>query len=213
LDHNRPSANRWADRIRVNLKIGRLTLFYLPLGFLLTGACGFLKVASIDSLLWPFLVLFCGGILLILLAKSLRPAVVSFASGGLNGLVILFILISVMLLSLASAFCFYVIGAAGLETEEGGLLTNWLFAIYEETFFLGTDALFKCAGLPDTYCMVLAVLTFVPMHAFVYGLVTSITLFLVLARIILSTTLMISGNSDVSYSSHILWNTLVTVTS
>ena len=191
-----------ADAIRV----GQFTPLFMALGFAITGAVGFLGVIDMTSLTWPVIVLFIGGIVLTLFAKAIRPSSVAFHPAN-PGVLIVSVMVSLALMGFSTALLYQL--GLGMAMIEGGLLVVILFAIYEETFMLGMNAVLKAAGLPDLYCLVVSTMVFVPMHALVYSLVLSTVLFLVISRVILTAGLFITDNSDEPFATHILWNVLV----
>lgn len=182
------------------VSIGSLTVLSWATGALLTGALVFLGVLTWEELMVPFVTMFIIGIMLTLMATKLGLTRESIFTPK----VAIAILVSVVFLILDALLLKGLIGFA--VTQYDSVLVAVLFAIYEETIFLGVISLLAGMGLPDGYNLLVTAAVFVPLHALVYPVGWEYTLFLFIGRLILTGATLITDNSDVGFGGHILYN-------
>ena len=188
-----------------HISIGSLTLLSWAIGVVLTGALVFLGIMSWEELLVPAITMFGFGILLTLMATKLGMTRESVFTPK----VFLAIMISVVFL-IADALLLK--GLVGLAvTQYDNVLVAVLFAIYEESLFLGVIAVLAGVGLPDSYNLLLTAAVFIPLHALVYPVGWEYTLFLLIGRLILTGATLATDNSDVGFGAHILYNIVSTL--
>ena len=188
-----------------HISIGSLTLLSWAIGVVLTGALVFLGIMSWEELLVPAITMFGFGILLTLMATKLGMTRESVFTPK----VFLAIMISVVFL-IADALLLK--GLVGLAvTQYDNVLVAVLFAIYEESLFLGVIAVLAGVGLPDGYNLLLTAAVFIPLHALVYPVGWEYTLFLLIGRLILTGATLATDNSDVGFGAHILYNIVSTL--
>jgi len=187
------------------VSIGPLTILCWVIGVLMTGALVFLGIMTVDQLLVPFVTMFVVGILLTLMATKLGFTRESVFTPK----VFIAILVSVVLLIADAMLLQGLIGYA--VTQYDNVLVAVLFAIYEESLFLGVVALLTGVGLPDFYNLLVTTIIFVPLHALVYPQDWQYTLFLLIGRLILTGAVLVTDNSDVGFGGHILYNIITTL--
>lgn len=187
------------------ISIGPLTVLCWCLGVLLTGAVVFLGVMTWEQLLVPAVTMLGFGILLTLMATKLGFTRESIFTPK----VFIAILVSVVLLIADAMLLQGLIGYA--VTQYDNMLVAVLFAIFEESLFLGVIALLAGVGLPDFYNLLVTTIVFVPLHALVYPQDLSYTLFLLIGRLILTGAVLVTDNSDVGFGGHILYNLITTL--
>ena len=187
------------------VSIGPLTILCWVIGVLMTGALVFLGIMTVDQLLVPFVTMFVVGILLTLMATKLGFTRESVFTPK----VFIAILVSVVLLIADAMLLQGLIGYA--VTQYDNVLVAVLFAIYEESLFLGVVALLTGVGLPDFYNLLVTTIVFVPLHALVYPQDWQYTLFLLIGRLILTGAVLVTDNSDVGFGGHILYNIITTL--
>lgn len=188
------------------ISIGSLTILSWVVGALLTGALAFLGIMTWEELMVPFISMFVIGVMLTLMATKLGFTRESIFTPK----VAIAILFSVILLIADALLLKGLIGFA--VTQYDNVLVAVLFAIYEETIFLGVISLLAGMGLPDGYNLLITAAVFVPLHALVYPVGWEYTLFLLIGRLILTGATLITDNSDVGFGGHILYNIITTVT-
>jgi membrane protease YdiL (CAAX protease family) len=182
------------------VSIGSLTILSWIIGVVLTAALVFLGIMTWEEVLVPSVTMFTPGILLTLMATKLGMTKESVFTPK----VFAAIMVSVGFL-IADALLLH--GLIGLEvTQYDHVLIAVLFAIYEESLFLGIIALLAGLGFPDGYNLLVTGLVFVPLHAFVYPVGWEFTLFLWIGRIVLTGAVLVTDNSDVGFGAHILYN-------
>lgn len=185
--------------------IGPLTILCWVLGVMMTGALTFLGIMTWDELLVPAVTMLGFGILLTLMATKLGFTRESVFTPK----VFIAILVSVVLLIADAMLLQGLIGYA--VTQYDNVLVAVLFAIYEESLFLGVVALFAGVGLPDSYNLLVTTIVFVPLHALVYPTAIEYTIFLIIGRLILTGAVLVTDNSDVGFGGHILYNLITTL--
>lgn len=187
------------------VSIGSLTVLCWAIGVLLTGALLFLGIMTIEQLLIPFVTMFIVGIMLTLMATKLGFTRESIFTPK----VFLAIMVSVILLIADALLLQGLIGLA--VTQYDNILVAVLFAIYEESLFLGVVALCAGMGLPDAYSLLLTTIVFIPLHALVYPVAIEYTIFLLIGRLIMTGAVLVTDNSDVGFGAHILYNIISTI--
>jgi len=187
------------------VSIGSLTILSWVIGALLTGALTFLGIITWEELMVPFISMFVIGIMLTLMATKLGFTRESVFTPK----VFIAIMISVVLLIADALLLKGLIGLA--VSQYDNVLVAVLFAIYEETIFLGVISLLAGMGLPDGYNLLVTAIVFVPLHALVYPVGWEYTLFLLIGRLILTGAILITDNSDVGFGGHILYNIITTL--
>ena len=187
------------------VSIGPLTILSFVLGLTMTGAIVFLGIMTWEELMVPAVSMFGFGALFAILATRLGFTRESIFTPK----VAIAIVVSVLLLIGDALLLSGLIGLA--VTQYDSVLVAVLFAIYEETLFLGVIALLAGAGLPDSYNLLVTSIVFVPLHALVYPTDFAFTLFLLIGRVILTGAILITDNSDVGFGSHILYNLITTL--
>ncbi|MFW9849446.1 MAG: type II CAAX prenyl endopeptidase Rce1 family protein [Candidatus Thorarchaeota archaeon] len=176
-------------------------------GVLLTFALVFLEMVSWALLAPTCLIAFFGGLLLIILAGRVGMTREGFFSSN--------VIVATVVTLLALVIESFLISAwfnLSVSYPSKILLVNVLFAIYEETLFLGVAVAGKAAGLPDTYIIVICALVFVPYHLFVYPI--DMLLYIVVlgaARVTMDASRFMTDHSDPSFLTHIIWNVLATL--
>lgn len=188
------------------ISIGVITPIYWALMIILTGAVTFLDIVPTSVLIPVFVVFGLGGIILVLVTGKLGM-VNSENRFGLR--VVISIALTMGFLAISS-WVLWNFGSMTIAIPDNTLVAV-LFAIYEETMFLGVAAVLKLTGLNDIFIIVISTLIFIPLHAWAYSSTWLIDLTLAIGRIGFSAFFFISDNSDVPYTSHILWNILATV--
>jgi len=187
------------------ISIGPLTILCWCLGALLTGALVFLGIMTVEELLVPFVTMFIVGILMTLMATKLGFTRESIFTPK----VFLAILVSVVLLIADAMLLQGLIGYA--ITQYDNVLIAVLFAIFEESLFLGVVTLLAGVGLPDFYNLLVTTIVFIPLHALVYPMDFAYTLFLLIGRLILTGAVLVTDNSDGGVGGHILYNLITTL--
>lgn len=187
------------------VSIGSLTILSWVIGVLMTAAIVFLGIMTWEELMVPAVSMFGFGLLLTLLATRLgftRESIFTPKVAIAIVVSVLFLILDALLLS----------GLIGLAvTQYDNVLVAVLFAIYEETLFLGVVTLFAGLGLPDAYNLLVTSIVFVPLHALVYPATIAFTIFLLVGRVILTGAILVTDNSDTGYGSHIVYNLLTTL--
>ena len=187
------------------ISIGPLTILCWVLGVMMTGALVFLGIMTWEQLMVPAVTMLGFGILLTLMATKLgftRESVFTPKVG-------IAILVSVVLLIADAMLLQGLIGYA--VTQYDNMLVAVLFAIYEESLFLGVITLLAGVGLPDFYNLLVTTIVFIPLHALVYPTDWPYTLFLGIGRLILTGAILVTDNSDVGFGGHILYNIITTL--
>lgn len=187
------------------VSIGSLTLVSWVLCLLMTGAIVFLGIMTWEELMVPAVTMFGFGGLMTLMATKLGFTRESIFTPK----VFIAILVSVVLLIADALLLKSLIGFA--VTQYDNVLVAVLFAIYEETLFLGVITLMAGMGMPDFYNLLITTIVFVPLHALVYPTDMAYTIFLLIGRIILSGAILVTDNSDVGMGGHILYNFITTI--
>jgi hypothetical protein len=182
------------------ISIGSLTILSWIIGVMLTGALVFLGIMTWEALMVPALMMFTPGILLTLMATKLGFTRESIFTPKVG----IAILVSTVLLIADALLLQGLIGLA--VTQYDHVLIAVLFAIYEESLFLGVVALLAGVGVPDGYNLLITAIVFVPLHAIVYPVGWEFTLFLLIGRLILTGAVLATDNSDVGFGGHILYN-------
>jgi hypothetical protein len=153
-----------------------------------------------EELLVPAVFMFGFGILLTLMATKLGMTRESVFTPK----VFVAILVSVVVLIADALLLQALIGLA--VSQYDNVLIAVLFAIYEETLFLGIISILAGMGVPDFYNLLITGLVFWPLHAMVYPAAWQFTLFLLIGRLALTGATLVTDNSDVGYGAHILYN-------
>lgn len=187
------------------VSIGSLTVLSWVIGVVLSAAVVFLGIMTLEQILVPAVMMLGFGILLTLMATKLGMTRESVFTPK----VFLAIMVSVCFL-IADALLLK--GLVGLAvTQYDNVLVAVLFAIYEESLFLGVISLLAGMGLPDSYSLLITAAVFVPLHAIVYPASWEYTLFLLIGRLILTGATLATDNSDVGFGAHILYNIISTI--
>jgi len=179
---------------------------------LITAGVVWLQVIEWSTLEPAFIVLGCGGLLLILavaaVSGSLRPA-------GFGMKEIMVTVSGLLILALVNLFLYYFLDvpldvgpSAHATTLQERILVNVLFAIYEENFMFGVYSAGKAAGLRDIYIIIASVIVFIPLHAWVAATTLVFSLFVGVGRAVITSAYAASDHSDPSYLIHILWNVI-----
>jgi len=187
------------------ISIGSLTILSWALATLMTGAIVFLGIMTWEELMVPAVSMFGFGLLLTIMATRLGFTRESIFTPKVATAII----VSVILLILDAVMLSGLVGFA--VTQYDNVLVAVLFAIYEETLFLGVVTLFAGLGLPDLYNLLVTSIVFVPLHALVYPTTIIFTIFLLIGRVILTGAILITDNSDVGFGGHILYNLITTL--
>jgi hypothetical protein len=171
----------------------------------MTGAIVFLGIMTWEELMVPAISMFGFGGLMTLMATKLGFTRESVFTPK----VFMAILVSTILLIADALLLKGLIGFA--VTQYDNVLVAVLFAIYEETLFLGVTSLLCGIGMPDFYNLIVTTIAFVPLHALVYPTDLAYTIFLFIGRIILTGAILVTDNSDVGMGAHILYNLITTL--
>ena len=178
------------------------------LALLLTFALVFLEIVPWELLAPTFIIAWGGGQVLIMLALFSGGARRSGAEGFSMSIIAGLIGVILIIIESSLAGIFFNVSMA-IDTSNGWLVLV-LFAIYEETLFLGVRVAGKSGGLPDLWIMGLEALAFVPYHAFRYPLdMMFFIVFIFAVRMTLSGISLITDSSDPPYIAHMLYNFLV----
>lgn len=188
------------------IRIGVLTPIYWALMIILTGALTFLEIIPFDVVAPIFIVFGLGGIALILITGKIGLVKEDQRFGSTT---IISVALTMAFLAVTTWFLWNY-GSMSITVPENTMVAV-LFAIYEETLFLGVAAVLKLTGMNDIFLIIISTLIFIPLHAWAYSGAWVIDLTLALGRIGFSAFFLISDNSDVPYTSHILWNILATI--
>lgn len=187
------------------VSIGSLTILSWVLALVMTGAIVFLGIMTWEELMVPAISMFGFGTIMTLMATKLGFTRESIFTPKVATAIV----VSVILLVIDAIMLSGLIGYA--VTQYDNVLIAVLFAIYEETLFLGVTTLLCGIGMPDAYNLLVTAIVFVPLHALVYPQEFAYTLFLLIGRIILTGAVLICDNSDVSFGAHILYNLITTL--
>lgn len=187
------------------VSIGSLTILSWVLAVLMTGAIVFLGIMTWEELMVPAISMFGFGLLLTIMATRLGFTRESIFTPKVG----IAIIVSVILLIMDALLLSGLIGYS--VTQYDNALVAVLFAIYEETLFLGVVTLLTGLGLPDFYNLLVTAIVFVPLHALVYPATFAFTLFLLIGRVILTGAILVTDNSDVGYGGHIIYNLITTL--
>lgn len=171
----------------------------------MTGAIVFLGIMTWEELMVPAISMFGFGVMMTLMATRLGFTRESIFTPKVGTAIV----VSVILLILDALLLKGLVGFA--VTQYDNVLVAVLFAIYEETLFLGVVTLLAGVGLPDFYNLLVTTIVFVPLHALAYPQEFAFTLFLLIGRVILTGAILITDNSDVGFGSHILYNLITTL--
>lgn len=187
------------------VSIGSLTILSWVLALVMTGAIVFLGIMTWEELMVPAISMFGFGVMMTLMATRLGFTRESIFTPKVGTAIV----VSVILLILDALLLKGLVGFA--VTQYDNVLVAVLFAIYEETLFLGVVTLLAGVGLPDFYNLLVTTIVFVPLHALAYPQEFAFTLFLLIGRVILTGAILITDNSDVGFGSHILYNLITTL--
>ena len=187
------------------VSIGSLTILSWVIALTMTGAIVFLGIMTWEQLMVPAVSMFGFGALMTLMATKLGFTRESIFTPK----VVIAIVVSVILLMVDALLLSGLVGYA--VSQYDNVLVAVLFAIYEETLFLGVTTLLAGVGLPDMYNLLVTTIVFVPLHALVYPTALAFTLFLLIGRVILTGAILVTDNSDVGFGSHILYNLITTL--
>jgi hypothetical protein len=171
----------------------------------MTGAIVFLGIMTWEELMVPAISMFGFGTIMTLMATKLGMTRESIFTPKVATAIV----VSVVLLIIDALMLSGLIGYA--VTQYDNVLVAVLFAIYEETLFLGVVTLLTGLGLPDFYNLLVTSIVFVPLHALVYPQEIAYTLFLLIGRVILTGAILVTDNSDVGFGSHIVYNLITTL--
>ena len=187
------------------VSIGSLTILSWVIALVMTGAIVFLGIMTWEELMVPAISMFGFGAWMTIMATRLGFTRESIFTPKVG----IAIVVSVILLIADALLLKGLIGYA--VTQYDNVLVAVLFAIYEETLFLGVVTLLTGLGLPDFYNLLVTSIVFVPLHALTYPQEFAFTLFLLIGRVILTGAILITDNSDVGFGSHILYNLITTL--
>ena len=187
------------------VSIGSLTILSWVLGLTMTGAIVFLGIMTWEELMVPAVSMFGFGAMMTIMATRLGFTRESIFTPKVASAIV----VSVCLLVVDAMMLNGLIGFA--VTQYDNVLVAVLFAIYEETLFLGVVTLLTGLGLPDFYNLLVTSIVFVPLHALVYPQEIAYTLFLLIGRVILTGAILVTDNSDVGFGSHIIYNLITTL--
>lgn len=182
------------------VSIGSLTILSWVIALVMTGAIVFLGIMTWEELMVPAVSMFGFGALMTIMATRLGFTRESIFTPKVATAIV----VSVILLIIDALMLSGLLGYA--VTQYDNVLVAVLFAIYEETLFLGVITLLAGLGLPDFYNLLVTSIVFVPLHALVYPQDFAYTLFLLIGRVILTGAVLICDNSDVGFGAHILYN-------
>jgi len=185
--------------------IGYLTPVYWAIMVILTGALTFLQIVPMAQILPVFVVFGLGGIMLVLITGK-----IGMVKEERFGIKVIFSIALTMAFLATASWILWNFGSMAITVPENTLVAI-LFAIYEETLFLGVAAVLKLTGLNDVFIIVISTIIFIPLHAWAYASAWLIDLTLAIGRIGFSAFYFVSDNSDVPFTSHILWNILATI--
>lgn len=188
------------------ISIGVLTPIFWAIMIILTGALTFLQIVPMETILPVFVVFGLGGIVLVLITG--KVGLVN-KENRFGDMVLFSIALTMAFLAVSTWFLWNF--ASMTVTVPDNTLVAVLFAIYEETLFLGVAAVLKMTEINDFFIVIISTIIFIPLHAWAYASAWVIDLTLALGRIAFSAFFLISDNSDVPFTSHVLWNILATI--
>lgn len=183
-------------------------IFGVLLGLVMTFALLFLGIVEWEVLALPAIFGWGGGLLVIAVCGRVGLT----REGVANSNVLVAAMIGLLVLFAQTMLFQAWLGLSLTVANEHFWLVNVLFAIYEETLFLGVAAAGKAAKLPDMYIIGLSAIVFVPWHALRYP-VDMLMYILILggARVVMSALTLATDHSDPSYITHISWNVLSSI--
>jgi len=181
--------------------------FGVFLTLVLTFALVFLGIIPWETIQYLFLIAWGGGMLAILVSAKVGKT----KEGPFSPLVFPAVVVGMVALLLETVIFEQMFGVSLAVGLIGGVLANFLSAMYEETFFLGIDSAAAAGGLPIFGRFLLLGVIFVPFHIFRYGLDLMMILILLSARLTLDALRIFTGHSDPSFMVHGGWNILVTI--
>lgn len=190
----------------MTIRLGPLTFFYWFLALVMTGALVFLGIASWEKLQIPFLLFFAVPAMLSLAGTRLgltRESVFQANTAAAVAVSLIVLFLNVLLIK--QLFGYSAMG----ELAGEHVLVAVLFAIYEETLFLAVATLMIGMGAPAIYAIMTADLVFVGLHALRYPATLFYDMFLLIGRTVMTTALIVTRNSDVPYTTHVLYNLIV----
>jgi hypothetical protein len=176
----------------------------------MTGALLFLGIVSWETMKIPFFFFFVVPCLFTLAFTKLgitRKTV--FSAGTAAGVAVSLVVMFVNVWFLQMLF-----GAEAVSqsvTRYDSLLVAVLFAIYEETLFLSVVSFVLAAGLPWGYAVLFSDILFVWLHALRYPATWFFDLFLLVGRTVMTAALVMTRNSDVSMTTHVLYNLIASL--
>lgn len=200
------------------LKINPLTVVYWIVGGVLSGAIVFLGILPWEELQLGITMFYMLGLLFTFLGIALNMARTGAAfdrTGSFSASTIIASFVGIIALLIQSAILKELFGYSLGPTYSSNWLENGvisvLWAIYEETFFLGVSVLLNGIGVPDVINAVITSFVFVPMHALRYPATWMYDAFLTIGRVIMTVSLLAVKNSDVAYNEHIGYNIIVSL--
>jgi len=178
------------------------------LAVVMTFALVFLGIVPWELLAPTFVVAWGGGMAIILVAGRVGMA----KQGGAGSFVLIAGLAGLLAIVVQSQFFGVMFGVTASVDPANFWLVNVLFAIYEETLFLGVRVAGKAGGLPDLWIIGIEAAAFLPYHALHYPMgVAFFFVFLIGVRLTLSAISLMTDHSDPPYIAHMAYNFLVSV--
>ena len=187
--------------------IGPLTIFYWLAGIVMTGALVFLGIVPWSDLEVAFWLFFVVPVLFTIAFSRLhfvRESVFQMntflATAGSLMLLIANVYFLGILFDYHPAYSL-------IPPQSASLLVSVLYAIYEESLMLCIVVVFAAVG-NAWLGIIFADLVFFGLHALRYPNTAYFDLFLLVGRSVMSGALVATGNSDVPYTTHIVFNIL-----
>lgn len=185
----------------VDIKLGPLTFIYWMIGLVMTGALLFMGIMSWEEIRIPFFLFFVVPALFTMAGTRIGVTKQSVFSPN----TFLAVVVSVLVLFL-NVYLLKGMFGYSVEARFESVLVAVLFAIYEETLFLGVATLILATPINPFYALLVADMVFVGLHALRYPETLFYDLFLVIGRTVMTGALILTKNSDVPMTTHVLYN-------
>jgi len=178
------------------------------LAVVMSFALVFLGIVPLELIAPTFVIAWGGGMAIILVAGR-----VGVAKQGSSGSFVLIAGLAGLLLIIVESQIFGALFGVTASVDPANFwLVNVLFAVYEETLFLGVRIAGKAGGLPDLWIIGIEAAAFLPYHALHYPLTLAFFFFFLIAvRLTLSAISLMTDHSDPPYIAHMGYNFIVSV--
>lgn len=195
-----------ADRIRLG---PGYWVICLAGGLILTFALVFLGIVDWETI-WPVFLIGWGGGNIAIIAAG-RAGMTRDVGGSSMALVAGLFIVLAMVFEGWILQLFLSVNPASISVSDS-LLVNVLFAIYEETLFLGIRVSCKAGNLPDIVVLIIEGGCFLPWHVFRYPVdVLFFVILLIAFRLTMSAVSLITDHSDPPVYGHTGYNILASL--